>query len=710
MPENNFNPYGNTPFVRFFIPLALGILLFNFFPSPVSLFGYITLTLFIVLLLFHFIIKAYFKPFLMWVWGILLTVSLCIFGYVLSSMQYPLYHHTFSDFPKSLIVAQVQTTPEIKTSVVKLSVSMKAVKANNKWISTRENCLLYIPKDSHAVNIQVGDDMVFFSKPQEPKNNGNPDEFDYKQFLAYHHFSYTAYAKAYQWSKLQTPKSVNIRFIAERAQHKFVQMLHNLGLTDDVLSISSAIVLGYRNDMDTEIKQAYSTAGATFLLVVSGLHVGVVYLVIDYLLFFLKRKKWQFWLKLFLTLTLLWSYAFITGLSASVLRAAIMFSFVAISKQINRKTNIYNTLAASAMFLLLFNPFLLFDIGFQLSYICVAGIVYFQPKFKTLLYIKNRILYSVWELICVTLAAQIVSTPFSLYYFHQFPTYFMIAGIALVPLTSFVIYFTLFSLFFSWLPYVSTVFVYALKGVVIFMNTTVTFVENLPGSLIQNIYINKIQLIILYLLIFAFALFFVHKKIKYLRWILALIIIYSSSMIFNKVKTLNQLEIFVYNINGTSTLDLIDGNKNILFVSDLKTDKIMFSVKGNWLSSGLSNNKIIPFSDTNSKAVMPDVFIKNNFLIFHGYKIMFINNNRFKYKKSNTFMNIDLLILQNKADIKLTELLKIVHPRQIVIDSSCPPYKTNKWLAEANAEHINTHICKLQGAWNIKISENNLKM
>ena len=176
------------------------------------------------------------------------------------------------------------------------------------------------------------------------------------------------------------------------------------------------------------------------VLAVSGLHVGIIFFILNFLLTPLNRNKRLLKIKLFLLVGALWFYAFLTGLSPSVMRSCTMFSFIVVGENLNKRTNIYNTLAASAFLLMLINPLIIFGAGFQLSYIAVISIVFFQPRLAALVAVKNRILKYVWDLFTVSVAVQIGTAPISIFYFHQFPVYFWLSNFIVIPGAALILY------------------------------------------------------------------------------------------------------------------------------------------------------------------------------------------------------------------------------------------------------------------------------
>src|SRR5690606_19594565 len=222
-------------------------------------------------------------------------------------------------------------------------------------------------------------------------------------------------------------------------RQRMVEKLDRSFQDTDALAIASALVLGYQNQISQETLDTFSITGTIHVLSVSGLHVGIVFVVFSSLLFWMKNKKWKI-IKAMILICLIWGYALITGLSSSVLRASIMISFGIIAFSFSRKGNIYNIIAASAFFLLLYNPHFISGIGFKLSYLAVLGIVFLYPKINTFFNIKNRFLSAIWSSSAISIAAQIATFPLVLYYFHFFPVYFLPANVLIILPASFVVY------------------------------------------------------------------------------------------------------------------------------------------------------------------------------------------------------------------------------------------------------------------------------
>lgn len=246
----------------------------------------------------------------------------------------------------------------------------------------------------------------------------------------------TAWAEIRLNSVLPTSR---LELLACSGQQYLLKSFDTLRLTETEKSVLATITLGYRKTMDRDTRKRFSITGVAHLLAVSGFHVAIVCGFLSFFLSFLLRTQWGRWGKFLLTIVLLWSFAYITGLAASAVRAAVMLTLYLTGKVLRRTTDGYNTLAASAFCMLVYNPFYLFDIGFQLSYTAVLFILYLQPRLKKLIDVRNPILAIPWDWITVTVAAQIGTTCLCLYYFRQFSMVFLFTNLPLTFLATFLI-------------------------------------------------------------------------------------------------------------------------------------------------------------------------------------------------------------------------------------------------------------------------------
>ena len=326
----------------------------------------------------------------------------------------------------------------------------------------------------------------------------------------------------------QQPSTGIIKEKAARVQHYFSESLAEAGISGSEYSIITAILLGNKETLDTELRAHYNAAGVGHILCVSGLHVGVIFLILNFLLQPLDYSKKSRILKALILLFFIWIYACITGLSPSVTRAATMFSFVTFGNLLRRHTNIFHSLFASLFILLIINPLWLFNIGFQMSYAAVLGIVIFQQKLVALWTPKNKILTYFWNLMTVSVAAQLATFPLSVYTFGLFPNYFLLGNLSVITLSFVIVVSGVLLLIVSFVPYLSTWMAQLLTFEIKLMNHLTQSIGELPGAVTENISISWVQMLLIYLCILFFFLLFQQRKKRYywlgLSSILALVL------------------------------------------------------------------------------------------------------------------------------------------------------------------------------------------
>ena len=698
--------YSKIPFVRIIVPFILGIFLFRYFPDiPFWLAFTLTLVGFVVLFLWQTRTSLRNNYKMAPYWGLILTLTFFFIGYSLSSIK-SRKTEIIQKYENGFLMGDIIEQPSDKEKSVKTIVDIKAFRSDNQWIPAEDRIVLYFQKDKRTESLKTGDRIIFEPFIKEVKNAGNPEEFDYKQYLAYHLISQQGYLKSEKWKLLQSKAETGFFAFAEDVREKLISILKKNGLHNEVLGVASAISIGYKNELDDEIKKSYAATGATHILSVSGLHVGIVYAVLHFMFSFFSRKKYLNIIKTILILILLWGYAVLTGLCPSVLRATTMFSFVVIGRAFDRQTNIYNSLSASAFVLLAFNPFILFDVGFQLSYLAVIGIVFFQPYIYKLFYIKNKVIDKLWLLTSVSIAAQITTFPLCLYYFHQFPVYFILSGLVVVPLSSVIIYAVILLFIISPWEWGASMVGKGLYYVIDFMNNSIHFIENIPGALITEIQFSRIELILFYLLLITLTLFIINKKLLYFKLVLFCILGILIAGLISEFSTLKQRKLFVYNINGISAINFIDGSKNVLF-SDISYRNNFKTLKGNWLSLGVESEKIVPFSQLKDQFLFTNLltvdnenlFFKKNFINFYGCRIFTLNS---RYKSNHDHVknfSLDYLVLSNNVSMDLKEIILDFNPRKIIIDSSNSKWKTEAWIKEAKDLKIEYFSVAQSGAF-----------
>ncbi len=494
-----------------------------------------------------------------------------------------------SDIDESqYFTGRIINQPQQKSKTVKLLLKSVGYKGRFNWYKCRIKILAHIQKDVNSCKLEQGDIIVAMTNIRKPCGPENPYQFNYKRYLYYKGIARESYIRSGTWEIIGHGKSLMI--YSSQLRNKLLRLYKRYGFKNDEFAVLSALTLGFRDDLRPETKRSFVSAGVMHTLAVSGLHTGIVFYVLNIIFGFLSENRYGKIIKLILVILLLWFYALLTGASISVIRASAMFSLIQIGNSIKRTINIYNILAALAFFLFLFNPFQVFDVGFQLSFLAVLSIVFFQPRFYRILTFRNRIIDRVWMLFTVSIAAQIGTFPVVIYYFHNFPLYFWITNILILPPVAIVIYLALLLFIFSPLNKAAFVIAGFLDIVLMLINNFVNTVKKFPSSLIEGLYNSLAETILLYAIIISVSVFILFKKRISLIVCQIFIICFLSFKMLRKYSIYKQKEIVIFNVNKYSVVNLIDGKKNYL-ITDLNTEgineKLPDPVKDYWLRRGV---------------------------------------------------------------------------------------------------------------------------
>ncbi|MFA4853544.1 MAG: ComEC/Rec2 family competence protein, partial [Bacteroidales bacterium] len=452
----------------------------------------------------------------------------------------------------------------------------------------------------------------------------------------------------------------------------------------------------------------YQGTGALHILSVSGMHVGVVFIVLNFLLTFLDRFKRGKYIKSALLILLIWFYAAITGFSPAVNRAAAMITFVIVGKAFGRNTNIYNTLSASVLLLLIIDPLLIADVGFQLSYIAVLGIVTLQKKICKLWVPGNWLLTQVWMIVSVSIAAQLATFPLAMLYFHQFPNYFLLTNLIVVPLSNFIIYCGMLVLFVSPFGFLAELFAKLLVYMVYGLNESIRFIEGMPYSAIKGIQISPMETILLYLGMIFLIYYFINKRSLFLKLVFILAIIFSLSVAVKSYYSARQKNIIFYSIKKTSAMDLIDGREHVL-ISDsalIQSPKdIAMHIQNNWCGMHLKKPENIFKKKLNNLKFTfnkNSLFISGRFIQFYDKRFALVDEKNYRNTTDNP-VPVDYLIISGNIKAEIGELLDCYKPKIIIIDSSNSLWKSEKWIKECAELNIPCYSVLISGAFEISI-------
>lgn len=700
---NNLHQY---PFVRLLIPFIAGIILADACPGYLVVSAVISGLSFSAALLFVLFSRKLYSYRNSFLFGLSAMTSVFCTAYLITSNKFTDNMDNLHEIPGKEIslIADIHGFPAEKTNSIQLITHVIAIRDSLSFSEPDLRALVYLEKSPEASKLIRGDRLIFRTRLNRIRNAGNPGEFNYVKYMERKQVWWQAYVRSGDWELLDSNKGSFLMKRAANIRQHILEVLQNNGLSGQEYSVAAAILLGYDEVIDPELKAAYSGAGAMHILCVSGLHVGIIYMFLSFILGFLKKIKNGRIYRAALIIILIWLYAMITGLAPSVMRASSMFSLVALGNMLNRQSYVFNTLAASAFLILLFDPLSVFEIGFQLSYSAVFFIVWLQPRIHHLLYIRNKWLDKAWALVSVSVAATIGTFPLVVHYFHQFPNYFILTNLIVIPLSFFVVFDGIFLLLTSFLPAVSALFAFILKYLMMGMNISVSFIEALPSSTTKGLYLTGFESVSVYAIIILFVTTLSMRKLHLTKYLLLSVLVLVVSFTWNKVSQIRSSSIVVYNVRGNTGIDFIRGREHI-FLADtaLAGDKrkIKFHISENRIEKQLKNRVTIGLSEDSVSLPGMD-FYRNRKLILFGNKMMLIQDKKSRHFSPDSLFPVDYVLFTGNPKVKIKEVSKRHQAEMIIISSDNNYYNVKRWTEEAKEENIPVHACGADGAFEVR--------
>jgi competence protein ComEC len=543
---------------------------------------------------------------------------------------------------------------------------------------TSGKIILSLPIDSTQNLLQVDDELLTYGTLTEIKPPLNPHQFDYKKYL-----QNLGISKQLKGSKnsyfLSKTSTITVYGFAATIRNKFIQKLEGANFGENELGIIQALLLGQRNSISAETYDNYKDAGAVHILAVSGLHIGILLLLLQFLLTPIERLPKGKSVKLAVIVLLLWCFALIAGFSASVVRAVTMFSFVAYALYLNRPSNTFNILALSMFFiLLLFNPMLLFQVGFQMSYVAVFSIVWVYPLLQRFWHPKHRVVRKIWQLLSVSFAAQLGVLPISLFYFHQFPGLFFISNLLIVPFLGILLGMGILVLVLALCNVLPDFLVDLYNGMVQLMNTVIEWVAQQEAFIFKNISFDGVQLVIAYAAVILMVGTLTKPSFKRTVALLTAVIGFQSWMLFSTFDT-SQGEVLL----------LIHQNRN----------SIVFHQQGNQLTVHATN------TETNQRTEIDFMVgerieevgyqdLKNSYSIGDKYLLVIDSTGVYTSKKRPEY-----LLLTQSTKLNLERLIDSIQPKKILADGSNYRSAVERWRKTCIERKLSFHYTGEKGAY-----------
>lgn len=687
------NHKGEIPFVVFIVPFLLGIVVgLNF--ASVSYFNFLFVSISALSLVFIGLNLAYARLGLYrfkWLGGSLMGLILLLAGWI-SVVQHNDLNRVdhFSKSPSRYLVVRVNNEPVLKNGLIRFTTKVEHQVNNNNRLNTPGNLLISI-KDSAATALKYGDELLIPANYSLVDPPFNPAEFNYKKYLAHQNIYHQAFLYPKQYVVIKHNAGNPVIAYALQQRQNLVQKL-KVNLHDTAaIAVASTLILGYKADLSNDILQAYSKTGTIHVLSVSGAHVAILFLMLNYLLGFLDGRTYGKLLKAIIIVTIIWYYALLTGFSPAVCRAAVMLSLIIMGKTYSRYINTLNILAISAFFLLLYNPYLITDVGFQLSYLAVAGLVVFQPIVYDLLKVNNKWLDKLWALCSISIAAQVITFPLSAYYFHQFPVYFLLSNLVIAFPVMLIMYTGLFYLLLPQIPVASKALGFILEQAILLMNKTLSLIEHSPLASIGKIWMTTFEYLLLYGIIICLFYFLFDKRKWLIKASLLCLLVLSISISLKKYNAFKTDGITYMNLRSHTGI-VFKNNDKAIIITDLnpKDKNYQYAIQP-YLDSSKVKDTAVYNLDRN---------VNTSFLKKMGNIIQFKNNTILIYNKTTSTkqlpqkLPVDFLFITDNPKTDLHSINKNYTYHRLVIDGSNTPQLIAK--LEQQAKEAKVHYQSLK--------------
>lgn len=689
------------PFVRFLLLLIIGISFQQLFKITSEFFFWITLFLGVIYIIIFLVLQTSKKNYILkQILGTCALSFIFSFGATLaiSFNRIPTNSFTFCrdiDF----YVVRITWAVEQKENVQEVESEVSLVHSKGGWKKASGKILVSLPKGGSKV--YYGDLLLIKGKPREVDVPLNPLQFNYKEYLHRKLIYAVHYVPKENFKVIGSGYKNYFYSLSFQLRDNCNSILKNALRDDNTYQLISALVLGIRSQLDNKIKQVYSNTGIIHVLAVSGMHVIIIFKVLTLSLGFLLRLPKGKFLFYPIVILILLVFAIITGLPPSVVRAVLMFGLIMLGNGLARYRNTYNSIAFSAFVLLCFNPNFIFDVGFQLSYLAVIGIVYLHPRLFSMLESDNRIWNKIWELTSVSIAAQLLTFPLGLLYFNQFPSSFILANLVVIPATNLLLYIGIAILGVFWFSPLDEFLSFLASKIVLFINYYIEKIESLPYSYIQGVFITSMEAFMLYSMIVSIFAFLHFKNYKWFLLTFILTFLFSTQRLYDKIGFFHKEQLVVYAFINKHVLGFISKGSATIVCDSLgeKENKMISSaISRHLFSIGVNRIKYVNF-DKKSNIIYKE-FKDGNHILTWKNQSLFLLSSIPKMPLKET-IKLDYLILGNYKGSKndLQQFLNRTVVSKVILSGSLKKYLEKSSEETLNALNLPYHKISKDGAF-----------
>lgn len=676
-----------APFLRLLPPFITGILI-QWYAMPALHLLASTLIAAALPLAFIQIIPVATRFRLQHISAICINALLLVTGALITYFNHPANNKNWLPlhYSKQQSIKAVLQEPLVhKARSYKATAAVRQLYINGNITPVSGNIIIYFSSDVKVTDLTYGSTIII-NKPLTPvKSSGNPGAFNYKQHCIFSKIGYQAYLQQKDFVVIAGSETRGLQKLIFTCRQQILNTLTKYIKGVKEQALAEALLIGYKDDLDKDLVQAYSNTGVIHIIAVSGMHLGIIYLLLSRLVQPFRKKRNARLTSAVVMLAILWAFSLLAGAGPSVIRSAVMFSLMIIGDAFSKRNAVYNNLAASAFLLLCWNPFWLWDAGFQLSYAAVLSIVLFFKPVYNLMFVQNKLLDGIWKLNAVTLSAQLLTLPFTIYHFHQFPNLFLLANLVAVPLSSILLIGEIILCCISFIPLLAAPIGGAINFLVQFMNDFIERISALPFASWPHLYINVPQALLLMLIICAVAMWCMHRWRPAFITALACIALFTILRGWSFTVASMQCKLIVYNVAKSRAIDFVEG-RHYYFSGDAlaQTDPMLRNFH---LEPSRTMHRVAEAPS------LPGLVGQGSLFWFNGRHIMVIDK---ETPAGIRIPHLQLLVLSKNPPVSL---LKQLRPTYVVADATNSPGKITQWQQACSTLNIPFHNVAQSGAF-----------
>lgn len=634
-----------------------------------------------------------------WCFGAILSVCCFLGGWLHTTFELKRSEYSF---PSSESVYRIRLVdkPEQRERSIRCRVLVHELHDSTSVRSVRREALLYFQNDSAVLSLKAGGELLVSTHITPSEQARHSLGFDYSRYLKREGVSGTGVVATGKWRLLACDSSPTWRERASRYREAVLERYRLWGLSSDEMAVLAALTVGDKTGLSESIRESYSVSGAAHVLALSGLHVGLLYA----LFYFLSRPLVLFGrrgvvLRALLLIGALWTFAYFTGLSPSVVRSACMFSLLTLGGSLGRRLLSLNSLMATAFLMLVFHPVWLFDVGFQLSFAAVVSISLFHPLLYRCVPVSNRLVGYVWSLISISTVAQIGTLPLVLLYFGRFPTHFLLTNLLVIPLITLILYTVVLLLLLTPFAVAQALTAVAVSGMLLrLLNSSVRMVEQWPFSSF-DFPLGVSEVVFLYAFFFGVLAYIHVRRARNLVMAMCFLLLAGISHVITYRNDRPERSIVFYAVRGCPAVHCIESNgRSWLYYGDVPSvdsQRLRRMHALLWRRQRLDSPVDLPTPDHEEKEW--GILTGGPFLSFHGRRVCVMTDDRWSGWYSSSPMTVHFLYLCRGCRGSLTELMQTIRPASVLIGASVPLEQAFAWKEECRAMGLPFHDMAEEG-------------